>query len=212
MNILLSLALLFVAVLYHKYLYTKPDVITKPAPLKGPSVCGTLCCVIAFPIVWILSAPFICNPLVSIILLALLQGVGCYIVKRKWVVLCHLHDRYNRSLVLKHFAIFVIYTLVLCSMISVWGKLMPALGYDEMQVEYWNETVAALGSHTFFYSFTLAFFTVNSIFGPILTGLIYLKRYEIKAIRKIQECQQEISSEISDLIKQYESLISDLDD
>ena len=210
LNMLLALSLLFIVVIYHKFFYDKYAIVEDVESLEStrkPSVFLILIGFIGMPLFWLFVAPFVCSPAIAITLLITIQVFGGFAVKRKWIQLCHRYNRYNRSMILKHYAIFIIYVLLMCVVINYWEAVLPTIGYNTDHCKYWSDTVILMESQVFCYYFALVFFTFNAVFGPILAGFVYLKRKERNVIRTIRLHQQEIQPLIADLAKEYKRIL-----
>lgn len=210
LNMLLVLSLLFIAVLYHKFFYDKDTRVEEAPNIESTKKTSIICIVvgiITLQAFGLFVTPFICSPGIAITLLIIIQVFGLYSLKRRWIQLCHQYNRYNRSMILNHYAIFIIYVLVMTFVINFWKVILPSIGYDANHCKYWMSTLSLMESHVFCYYFALVFFTFNTVFGPILAGFIYLKKKEKNVIRTIRIQQQEIQPLIADLAAEYKRIL-----
>lgn len=210
LNMLLVLSLFFIGVLYHKFFYdknTKAEDINNIESTKRPSIIFVVVGIIALQAIGLFIAPFICSPGIAITVLIIIQALGMYSLKRRWIQQCHQHNRYNRSMILNHYAIFIIYVLVMTFAIYFWKVILPLIGYSADHYKFWMDTLSLMESHAFCYYFALVFFTFNAVFGPTLAGFIYLKQKEKNVIRIIRSQQQEIQPLIAELATEYKQIL-----
>lgn len=206
LNILLGQSSFFIILLYHKYLFNKPmEKVEKPRRKLRFAI--VLLSFIALPVVWLFISPAISTPEVAIGLLILFMALSCWAIKGKYIRFCHDHNRYNRSLILTHYAGFVTMSLILWTMITYWSELITAFGYPVYQVEYWRDIQSIISSQYVCYYFTLVFFSFNTLFGPLLAGIIFIKRQENGAIREVMECKDKAQEMLNELAEEYKRIV-----
>ena len=208
-NMLLGTSTMFVLVLYHKFFQddsSRDEAAHKE--IEKPNRKSILVRFFLILAAWFLVAPYICSPTMSVIVLTAIASIGVYIIKMKWIRLCHKNNRYNRFMIIKHYTFFVIYVAIITIVFRHWEVFMEWANYDVRCIDNWNNTVSMVASQSFCYYFILVFFSLNTMFGPLLAGFIYLNSKENEIIDLIESKRKEIQPIIRQYADEYNQIIA----
>ena len=207
-NLLLCVSCVFISVLYHKFFCdSKGDLYKDTQHKQKHSVRVLLVSLFLLFFGWIACAPFINVAWVGIIIIGLLQILIGYVIKNKWIYQCHYFKGYSRSIVLQHYVIFIIYVAAITGIMSYWTHFLTFIGYNQQDIENWNKILTLMSSKVFCYYLCLFFFTINTVFGPMIAGYFYLQRKENLIIKNIKQQQKDIQPIISELTNEYQKIL-----
>lgn len=187
-NFLFVLSTFYVIVFYHKFLNDKIDdgklANNKPKKLF---ILGGLFIAIA---IWSSLSLVVISPIIDYLLLWVVLGLWLAFSKRRWIKLAHYFEKYNRRFVIKHFVYLVLFSIVCVVASSLFQMLIITAGLDEVYLNNWRENTSMFYNVEFARYFAIAFFTLNSIALPLLSGYCFLYMRERNILKRIGEIQQ----------------------
>lgn len=207
-NMLLFVSSFFSLVLYRKFFGYTDSVKTSDTPPSGKRHSTIVVCIfILIQTLWLFLSPFIDLPWLAIGTLAIIQLLAGYSMKSKWIEECHKVKGYSRSIVIKHYVLFVSYILVISILMAYWEDLLRFMNYSEQSISRWEGIYAIISSCVICYYYSIIFFTINSVLGPITAGYVYLQLMESRLIKNIREQQKEFQPLIADLSLEFKKLL-----
>lgn len=207
-TLLLGTSTVFISVLYHKFFQDDHSQTPSATVHEKPNRKIIIFVIFILLLLWFFIAPFITSPVISVLLLTAIQLSGGYALKRKWILLCHKNNSYNRFMILKHYACFVIYILAVTALLTYGDSFLNWRGADKQSLENWHAAISLIESLPFCYYFILLFFSFNTLFGPLFMGFIYLNRKEREIIRQIRAHQQQIQPIIQQYIAERNNILT----